>query len=125
MKRRNDLSIRAAEATSLGRAMKFNKPVVEQFFNNLRQIYEKYNLGPGQVYNIDETALTTVQQTGKVLARKGQKQAGERGTLVTICGWINASGNNKPPLLIFPRKNFKDYMMRHLELLVELYNRVG
>lgn len=61
MKRRNDLSIRAAEATSLGRAMKFNKPVVEQFFNNLRQIYEKYNLGPGQVYNIDETALTTVQ----------------------------------------------------------------
>lgn len=118
MKRRRELSIRSAEATSLGRAMGFNKPVVEQFFGNLQQIYERYNLGPDQVYNVDETALTTVQETGKVLARKGQKQVGhitssERGTLVTMCGCINAIGNNIPPLLVFPRKNFKDYMIKN------------
>lgn len=41
MKRRQELSIRSAEATSLGRAMGFNKAVVEQFFGNLQDIYEK------------------------------------------------------------------------------------
>ncbi|KAJ8912479.1 hypothetical protein NQ315_014579 [Exocentrus adspersus] len=59
------------------------------------------------VYNVDdETALTTVQNPGKVLATKGQKQVGqitssERGTLVTMVGAINAIGNTIPPLLMF------------------------
>lgn len=48
-------------------------------------------MGPEQIYKVDETALTTVQDTEKVLARKGEKQAGhitssERGTLVSMSG---------------------------------------
>ncbi|KAJ8909935.1 hypothetical protein NQ315_005654 [Exocentrus adspersus] len=77
LKRNKNLSIRSAEATSLGRAMGFNKPIVERFYANLKQIYEKYNLGPDQIYNMDETALTTVQGSGKVIATKGQKQVGQ------------------------------------------------
>lgn len=107
--RRNPLSIRSAEATSLGRAMGFNKAVVQKFFNNLKQVFEKLKFWSDKIYNVDETALTTVQETGKVIAMKGQKQVGqitsaERGTLITMCGAINANGNNIPPLLIFPRK---------------------
>lgn len=118
LKRRGELSLRSAEATSLGRAMGFNKPVVQRFFINVQEIYEKYKLGPHQVYNVDETGLTTVQGSGKVIARKGQKQVGqitssERGTLVTMVGCINAIGNNIPPLLIFPRKNYKDFMIKN------------
>lgn len=118
LKRRRELSLRSAEATSLGRAMGFNKPVVQRFFDNVQEIYEKYKLGPDQVYNVDETGLTTVQEAGKVIARKGQKQVGhvtssERGTLVTMVGCVNAIGNNIPPLLIFPRKNYKDYMIKN------------
>lgn len=87
LKRNKTLSIRSAEATSLGRAMEFNKPVVERFFLNLKQILDKHKLGPDQIYNVD------VQDTTKVIAMKGQKQAGhltsnERGTLVTMCGAI-------------------------------------
>lgn len=117
LKRNKDISIRAAEATSLGRAMGFNKPVVTKFFENLKKLCETYKFQAFQVYNVDETALTTVQNPGKVLATKGQKQvgqitSGERGTLVTMVGAINAGGNSIPPLLIFPRKYFKAHMIK-------------
>lgn len=59
MKRRQELSIKSVEAISLGKAIGFNKLVVKQF-GNLQQIYEKYNLGPDQIYNVDETTYTTV-----------------------------------------------------------------
>ncbi|XP_030758016.1 uncharacterized protein LOC115883747 [Sitophilus oryzae] len=115
--RRNPLSIRSAEATSLGRAMGFNKAVVQKFFNNLKEVLEKFKFRSDKIYNVDETALTTVQETGKVIATKEQKQVGqitsaERGTLITMCGAINANGNNIPPLLIFPRKYLKDHMLK-------------
>lgn len=117
MKRNETISIRRAEATSLARAMGFNKPVVAKFFSNLSALYEKYKYTPAQIYNVDETGLTTVQGSSKVVATKGQKQIGqitssERGTLVTMIGAINAIGNSIPPFLIFPRKNFKPHMIK-------------
>lgn len=65
MRRNKDLSLRSAEATSLGRAMGFNKPVVEKFFNNLSAIYEKFNLAPDRIYNVDETALRQFKRQEK------------------------------------------------------------
>lgn len=115
--KRNPLSIRTAEATSLGRAMGFNKVVVKKFFDNLKEVLDKYKFRSGNIYNMDESGLTTVQEAGKVVAMKGQKQVGqitsaERGTLITLCGAINADGNSVPPLLIFPRKYFKEHMLK-------------
>lgn len=57
-----------------------------------------------------------VQRTQKVIALRGTKQVGqvtsaERGTLVTVCCGINALGNSIPPFFIFPRVNFKTYML--------------
>lgn len=50
------------------------------------------------LYNLGETATTTVQKPKKVLASKSSKQvsqstSGERGTLVTTCCIESASGN--------------------------------
>jgi hypothetical protein len=72
---------------------------------------------PSQVYKMDETGLTTVQGGGKGIAPKGQKQVGqitpaERGNLITMCCAMNSIGNTIPPLLIFPRKYFKDHMLK-------------
>ncbi|KAK9704506.1 hypothetical protein QE152_g27831 [Popillia japonica] len=74
---------------------------------------EATSFTPSRIYNVDETALTTMQDTGKVIAKKGQKQVGhivsnERGSLVTMCNAINAISNSIPPFLVFPRKNMKN-----------------
>ena len=70
-------------------------------------------LSGGQIYNLDETGLTTVQKAPKVLAPKGLKQVGqvasrERGELVTLCAIVSAAGQFLPPIFVYPRKNFRD-----------------
>lgn len=54
-----------------------------------------------------------MQSPKKILFVKGQKQAtsAERGILVTMISGISAMGNYIPPLLIFPRVNFKSHIM--------------
>lgn len=116
LNRQSYLSIRTPEATSLSRALSFNKTNVDNFYENLKTVFQRHNFGPEAIYNIDETGLTTVQRTQRVIASKGSKQVGqatsaERGSLVTMCCGINAIGNSVPPYFIFPRVNFKPYML--------------
>ncbi|KAJ4430901.1 hypothetical protein ANN_19493, partial [Periplaneta americana] len=86
------------------------------FFRHPRTVYEKYKFECDDIWNIDNTGVTTVQQPTKVLAIRGSKQvgsltSGERGSLVTMMFAVNACGNSIPPLFIFPRKNFKDHFI--------------
>ena len=116
-KRRNGLSLRIAENTSLGRAISFNKPSVTRFFGNLLAVFEKHRFGPESIYNVDETGVTTVPKNIKVLAKTGTRSIGrivsqEKGTLVSIVCAINAIGNSVPPMFLFPRKNYRDYFIR-------------
>ncbi|XP_023311994.1 uncharacterized protein LOC111692299 [Anoplophora glabripennis] len=115
LRRNPNLSLRTPEATSLSRSTSFNKHNIGQFFDNVQNVYERFTISAADIWNCDETGLTTVHKPQKVLAKKGLKQvgqvtSGERGQLVTMCCFINAAGNTVPPAYIFPRQ-------RHLEII--------
>ena len=93
--RHKQLSIRKPEATSLTRAVGFNKVQVSRFFDLLKEEMQKYKFTPHCIWNTDESGLTCVHRPGKIIATKGQKQvgkitSGERGKTITIMCTMNA-----------------------------------
>lgn len=57
-----------------------------------------------------------MQTPSKIVAAKGQKHVGsvtsaERRALLTLIAAANAAGNRVPPLIVFSRVNFKDFML--------------
>jgi hypothetical protein len=62
MTRHTALSVREPETLCVARATSFNKTNVSFFFNNLSTVLERHNFGPENMFNIDETGITTVQR---------------------------------------------------------------
>lgn len=59
------------------------------------------------VWNLDETGCMTVISAPKIVAQTGIKNGDqisltERGSLVTMLAFANASGGSIPPVFIFP-----------------------
>lgn len=66
LKRNPSLALRKPENISVSRVKALNKAAVEIYFTNLRNLYAKYNFLPKDVYNLDESGITTVLDTPKV-----------------------------------------------------------
>lgn len=116
MKRHTKLSLRKPENTSLACNVNFNKPNVDNFYSKLKSIMDRYKFPDSRILNVDESGITTVLQTPRVVAPTGAKQVGqcvsaERGQLVTFCGIITASGNAIPPVYVYPQVNFKNHFI--------------
>ncbi|CAH1988951.1 unnamed protein product [Acanthoscelides obtectus] len=89
LKRHKDISLRKPEPTSAARVQDFNRPQVRKFFDNYQEYIHKHKLNANQIYNVDESGLSTVQRPQKILATAGRKQVGaitcaERGSNVTV-----------------------------------------
>ena len=115
LKRHPELAIRAPEPTSLGRAVGFNKPSVNKFFELYKSKLTKHEYTAERIFDMDESGLTVVHKPRKVLAHRGQKQigkvtSGEKGETMTVICAVTASGTYVPPMLIY--KRMSDLLMK-------------
>ncbi|GBM67617.1 hypothetical protein AVEN_116578-1 [Araneus ventricosus] len=113
-----NLSLRQPEKCIQARASGFNKVVVDQFLENLLELYSKYEFPPESIWNTDETGILNVMNPPKVIAEKGRKKvrqtvSAERGEYATMLSFINATGSQVPPVFVFPKVKFLDKMLKN------------
>ena len=66
-----------------------------------------------QIFNVDETGISIVHKSGKVVTEVGQRSvwsvsSGERGKIHTVVTCVSASGFCIPPMMIYPRKRMTE-----------------
>jgi len=74
---------------------------------------------PACVYNCDESGLSLVPDTQKILGKKGKRNvyqiiSGERGVLTTVLPCYNAAGDYIPPLVLYKGKRLVDGLKAHM-----------
>ena len=109
--------MRQPEATSAARARAFYPVNVKIQFDLLEPLIDLYTFPANNIYNVDETGISTVQgRPTKIIAKMGRRQIGslvsaERGQLVTAVICMSVTGSFIPPLFIFPRVRMKDELI--------------
>ena len=66
----NNLTQRRTECLNRARAA-VNRPLLDEFCDNLSECLVKYNINESQIYNIDETGVVMIQKPIKVVAAIG------------------------------------------------------
>ncbi|GBP43090.1 hypothetical protein EVAR_96352_1 [Eumeta japonica] len=117
LRRHKEVSVRKPTGTSYARVQGFNRFAVKTFFDILGAELQKRHYPPDRIFNVDETGLTIVQSKIPEVIGKRQEAnraltSAERGSLMTVVCCMSASGIHIPPMMIFPRKNFTDILMK-------------
>ncbi|XP_054723962.1 uncharacterized protein LOC129234057 [Uloborus diversus] len=107
-RRRYNLGLRTPENLSQYRANNSNRVLLNDFYDKLSEVYEKFPEGikPQQIWNCDETGLCYVVKSGRVVTRIGKRFVynrviADKAETHTVLPCINAAGEFGPTLLIF------------------------
>jgi hypothetical protein len=79
-------------------------------------VFGRLRLGSGDIWNMDETGIKTVQIYDRVTVHRGCKyietlMSAEPGKLATSALDVSAAGNTVPPYSIFPRVKFRAHFL--------------
>ncbi|KAL3287276.1 hypothetical protein HHI36_001752, partial [Cryptolaemus montrouzieri] len=66
--------LRKPEDTTAARLFGFNKMAVNDFLQNLENIYRKHNFTVDRIFNYEESSISAVLSTPKIRADKSQKR---------------------------------------------------
>ena len=91
---------------SIYRAKSASREVLDKYYKELASVLTSNNLHdkPGQIYNVDETGISSEHNPPKVICHKNtipQCITSSRGSTVTIIAAGNALGNSIPPYYVF------------------------
>ena len=107
-RRRYNLCLRTPENLSQYRANNSNRELLDDFYEKLSKIYETFPNGikPSQIWNCDETGLSYVVKSGRVITRIVKRYVynrviADKAETHTVLPCINAAGEFGPTLLIF------------------------
>ena len=67
LKQHKDLALRKAQGVPPNKVFGLNKETVQRYFDNLEILLNQHHLEPHQIYNCDETGMTTVHKPAKAL----------------------------------------------------------
>ncbi|KAG8196604.1 hypothetical protein JTE90_014163 [Oedothorax gibbosus] len=118
MKRNPKLSVRKPMNTTFARDRGFNKEEVDTFFDLLESLFKNHNYPPCRIFNVDKTVFSVVQSEDPHVIDPKEKKgiesltSAERGSLVTIILCMSAGGDFVPPLVVFPRKDMDEQLLR-------------
>lgn len=110
MTRHPELSLRKPEATSIARAMGFNRLVIGQFHELLGELLDAYKFSADSIFNCDETGTFSLPKCKtKIITSKERKRVGavtsaERDETITVEICMSAAGSFMPPLFVLPRQ---------------------
>ena len=112
MRRQLSLSLKNSGAISLSRTTSFSPTNVNQFLLS-SDVIKKYKFKGIDIKNIDKAGITAVQKPDHAIARRGLKwvsamTSAEKGTLITTARPLHVVGNSIPPILVVPRKRYKN-----------------
>lgn len=119
-KERYNLTLRTPENLSAYRASMANATMIDDYFSKLELLLTKLDImdKPDRLWNVDETGLTFVVKSGKVVSQIGKRfiykrTYAERGETHTLVGCICANGTFIPPFVIFKGVRWSDDLGRN------------
>lgn len=129
---RNNFSQRTPKKLSAARVKAMSEESTRDFFQNLRDMFEKYDFPDDCVFNMDETGISTVpSKMAKVVSLTGKKTVSktvstERGENVTIVVCVSPVGFPVSPAIIIPRQSHHSKFYKGAPTYtLELYNSSG
>ncbi len=104
LKHHPEIYIIKPEEMSLYRFTAPSQTAVDVYFHSLQNLYQKYQMTPDRIFNVDETGVFDQPKATKVFMHTNgyniQVVAGERGQLTTVLAFASANGDQSTPIII-------------------------